>query len=89
MEVMMELGMAVSLCCAVGCMLHRFAVNRGGSLAERVTVSAIGLGFVFGTVWKALLNPVPWTIEVYIAGAWLCYAAVVFSYAGREEKVCE
>lgn len=90
METVFEAIMVVSLCAAVGLLLHRFATNKAVHLKlDRFTVITIGIGFIIGGIGKALMDPIPWVFGLYIVGAWLCYTAAVFSFPTKEEKIHE
>lgn len=90
MDNVMEALMVVSLCIAVGILLYRFTVHKAArKIIDRFTVIAIGGGFILGVARKALMDPIPWVIVMYIVGAWLCYFAVLFSFSGKEGQAHE
>ena len=90
MEIFFEAVMVSAMCVAVGILLCRFAANKSIHLKrDRFTVITMGIGFVFGGICKALIDPIPWILGLYIVGALLCYCAAVFSFPGKEEAAHE
>ena len=85
MELVFEAFMMLSLCIAAGIQLYRFAVGKTVHTAvERTAVITIGLGFVLGTAWKLMEQPMLWLFVLYLLGAFLCYTATLFSFPGKE-----
>lgn len=87
MELVFEVLMILSLCIAAGIQLYRFAVGKTVHTAvERAAVITMGLGFVMGTAWKLMEQPMSWLFVLYLLGAFLCYSAVLFSFPGKEGR---
>lgn len=80
-----EALLIICLCAAVGVQVFRFAANKCvHRTMDRFGVIAVGIGFIWGGIRKAMMAPVPWVFVLYIIGAWLCWCAVVFSVPCRE-----
>lgn len=90
MEIFFEAVMVSAMCVAVGILLCRFAANKSIHLKrDRFTVITMGIGFAFGGICEALIDPIPCIFGLYIVGALLCYCAAVFSFRGKEEAAHE
>lgn len=87
MSVLSECLIALGFCGVLGSKLHTFALERSHDVRrERCQVFVIGLGFLFGSIWKALINPVPWIFLLYYTGVFLAYTTLLFSLPNQVQK---
>lgn len=87
METLFEGLMAIAFGAAVGVQLYRMVKGKLiPQKGDRIMLISITVGFVIGAVLKFMKNPIPWTVTLYIMGAFLTYTAVLFSIPEKGEE---
>ena len=87
MKLAVHVSIVLLLCLAVGWMLLRFAQHKVKNAGwSRAVLLLLGIGFLAGGIYQAIIAPTRWVFSLYLLGAYLSYTALLFSFPGREAQ---
>lgn len=87
MKLAVHVSIVLLLCLAVGWMLLRFAQHKVKNVGwSRAVLLLLGIGFLAGGIYQAIIAPTRWVFSLYLLGAYLSYTALLFSFPGKEAQ---